>query len=69
MADKNEPLLNRTKTIMMTFRKGERQTITDGILYGEEPLELVTEFKYLGIIFQMNGRNSRTMPEKEKHLP
>jgi hypothetical protein len=57
-ADKNELLLNRTKTVMMTFRKGGRQAITDRILSGEEPLELVTEFKHLGIIFQMNGRNS-----------
>jgi hypothetical protein len=56
-ADKNELLLSRTKTVMMTFRKGGRQAITDRILYGEEPLELVTEFKYLGIIFQINGRN------------
>jgi hypothetical protein len=38
----------------MTFRKG---AIICRILYGEEPLELLTEFKYLGIIFQMNGRN------------
>jgi hypothetical protein len=42
---------------MMTFRKGGKQAITDRILYGEELLGLVTEFKYLGIIFQMNGRN------------
>jgi hypothetical protein len=55
--DKNEMLLNRTKTVIRTFRKGGSRAITDRILYGEEPLELVTEFKYLGIIFQLNGRN------------
>jgi hypothetical protein len=56
-ADKNELLLNRPKTVMTTFRKGGRRAATDKILYGEEPLEIVTEFKYLGMVFQMNGRN------------
>jgi hypothetical protein len=54
---KNELLMNRTKTGMMTFRKGGRLANTDRIFYGKEPLELVAEGKYLGIVFQMNGRN------------
>jgi hypothetical protein len=56
-AAKNELLLNRTEAFMMTFRKGGRRANTDRIFYGKEPLELVTEVKYLGIVFQMNGRN------------
>lgn len=56
-ADKNELLLNRTKTIMMTFRKGGRPAALDRILYGEEPLERVSKFKYLGITLQMTGDN------------
>jgi hypothetical protein len=56
-ATKNELLLNRKKTVMMTFKKGGRRANTDRIFYGKEPLELVTEVKHFGIIFQMNGRN------------
>jgi hypothetical protein len=33
-ADKNELLLNRTKTVMMTFRKGGRRASTDSYLWG-----------------------------------
>lgn len=54
-ADNNELLINSEKTVMMTFRRGGRHARGDIIKIQDTQLEVVNNFKYLGIKLQTQG--------------
>ena len=47
--------INSTKTKVMKFRRGGRLAKKDHFTCGQQPLEFVTHFKYLGVTFQTTG--------------
>ena len=47
--------VNTDKSKVMIFRKGGRLSKLDKWYYGDEELEIVKEFTYLGIVFSTTG--------------
>ena len=51
-AEENKICINAEKTVSMTFRRGGKHTI---FYHRENPIDVVTHVKYLGIILQTSG--------------
>ena len=66
-AKDNDFTINRDKTVQMIFRKGGRVAKTDHILYGNEKLNIVNHFNYLGVRLQ-STRSSFRIHIKEKAI-
>lgn len=66
-AEENEFIINKGKTVQMTFRKGGRTSASDRIFYRaeQEPLKAENSFKYLGMTLQTTGNTfSRHVKDK-----
>ncbi|PSN45283.1 hypothetical protein C0J52_17530 [Blattella germanica] len=57
--EKNGLHINMEKTVQMTFRRGGRPAKEDTLQLNNEPLEIVNQFKYLGIILQTRATSFR----------
>ena len=50
--------VNVSKTTIVKFRRGGRLSRNDKLIYNNQEVEFVSQFKYLGIMFQTKGDNS-----------
>ena len=57
--EKNGLHINMEKTVQMTFRRGGRPAKEDTLQLNNEPLEIVNQFKYLGITLQTRATSFR----------
>jgi len=64
--NKWELKINTNKTKVLIFEKSNRHTQIDFFIYGTK-LELVTNFKYLGVHFYKNGNWNRTQQKLAEH--
>ena len=51
-ATENAFKINSKKTVQMVFKKGGRAAASDNLTLGEEPIQMVNKFRYLGITLQ-----------------
>lgn len=52
----NELEVNTEKTKIIVFRKGGKLARTDKFYYGQEQLDIVSTYTYLGVVFSSSGR-------------
>jgi len=55
--------VNIDKTKVIIFRRGGRLRKRDKFVLNDRPVEVVSEYKYLGVIFQTTGRFARAVSE------
>jgi len=55
-AMKNDLKVNTSKTQVMVFRKGGRLRKADSFTFNNQRLEIVSEYKYLEVVFQSSGK-------------
>lgn len=58
-AQKNRLTINKRKTVQMVFRKGGRLSPLDTLSYKGEQIQIVNEFKYLGVTLQTSTTSYR----------
>ena len=51
----NKLMVNISNTKAMTFRRGGRMSTDDKLSYNGSPLEFLSSFTYLGVVFQTRG--------------
>ena len=51
----NKLMVNISKTKAMKFRRGGRMSTDDKLSYNGSPLEFLSSFTYLGVVFQTRG--------------
>ncbi|KAJ4437364.1 hypothetical protein ANN_17506 [Periplaneta americana] len=67
-AEENELKINKSKTIMMIFRRERRAAAEDRITIDGKELEKANSFNYLGITLQTTGLSFR-LYIRERWLP
>ena len=51
-AEENDFKINKNKSALMIFRRGGRVSASDRLMLGNEPLNMVKKYKYLGLTMQ-----------------